>query len=102
VPDEVEARVTAIDEEISAIVSRPLVYRPTEMARTGVFVSIDVDGSLYIERGYVRPEDEPAEEPIEGDGGDGEASTELPQPEDGGHAGSAIVSVGCVVSADAR
>jgi len=63
VPDEVDARVTAIDEEISAILSRPLVYQPSEIARAGAFVSIDVDGSLYIERGYVRPEDEPAEEP---------------------------------------
>lgn len=62
VPDDIDARVTAIDEEISAIVSRPLVYQPTEMARAGVFVSIDIDGSLYIERGYVRPEDEPVEE----------------------------------------
>jgi ParB family chromosome partitioning protein len=68
VPDEVDARVTAIDEEISAIVSRPLVYQPAEMARAGVFVSIDVDGSLHIERGFVRPEDEPAEEPVNDDG----------------------------------
>ena len=29
-------------------------------SRAGVFVSIDSDGSLYVERGYVRPEDEPA------------------------------------------
>ncbi|NOW45008.1 ParB family chromosome partitioning protein [Novosphingobium sp. SG751A] len=64
VPDEVDARVMAIDEEISAIVSRPLVYKPAEMAHAGVFVSIDVDGSLHIERGFVRPEDEPAEEPV--------------------------------------
>jgi ParB family chromosome partitioning protein len=68
VPDEVDARVTAIDEEISAIVSRPLVYQPTEMARAGVFVSVDVDGSLHIERGFVRPEDEPAEESVNDDG----------------------------------
>lgn len=96
VPDEVEARVTAIDEEISAIVSRPLVYPPTEMARAGVFVSIDVDGSLYIERGYVRPEDEPAEEPSGDDDDGGDASTDLTQPEHGGPAGPAIVSVGGV------
>jgi len=68
VPDDVDARVTAIDEEISAIVSRPLVYQPAEMARAGVFVSIDVDGSLHIERGFVRPEDEPVEEPMNNDG----------------------------------
>ncbi|TZG25650.1 ParB/RepB/Spo0J family partition protein [Sphingomonas montanisoli] len=94
VPDEVDARVTAIDEEISAIVSRPLVYQPTEMARAGVFVSIDSDGSLYIERGYVRPEDEPAQEPAEA----AEQDVELPaddqrETEDGG-ARPAIVTNG--------
>lgn len=95
VPDEVDARVTAIDEEISAIVSRPLVYQPTEMARAGVFVSIDVDGSLYIERGYVRPEDEPAEEPAaDGDEQDG-VRIDYPDHEtDPGDAGPAIVTVG--------
>jgi ParB family chromosome partitioning protein len=82
VPDEVDARVTAIDEEISDIVSRPPVYQRTEMARAGVFVSIDVDGSLHIERGFVRPEDEPAEEPVNVDGqglsiDDGENGSEI-------------------------
>jgi ParB family chromosome partitioning protein len=70
VPDEVDARVTAIDEEIAAIVSRPLAYDPSEVARAGAFVSIDVGGSLHIERGFVRPEDEPAQEPVETDGED--------------------------------
>lgn len=92
VPDEVDARVTAIDEEISAIVSRPLVYDPAEMARAGVFVSIDVDGSLYIERGFVRPEDEPAEEPVDREGGsavEGDADSGT-----GDQAAGPIISVG--------
>jgi len=101
VPDEVDARVTAIDEEISAIVSRPLVYQPTEMALAGVFVSIDVDGSLYVERGYVRPEDEPAEEAPESD----DESGALADPEDGhdnadADAGPAIIAVGGTQGAD--
>src|SRR3546814_15604680 len=33
----------------------------TTLFRSGAFVSIDVDGSLHVERGFVRPEDEPAE-----------------------------------------
>src|SRR5690606_27075013 len=61
VPDEVTNRITGIDAEIAAIVSPPLVYDPEEVARAGVFVSIDVDGSLHIERGFMRPEDEPVE-----------------------------------------
>ena len=100
VSDEVDVRVTAIDEEISAIVSRPLVYQPTEMARAGVFISIDADGSLYIERGFVRPEDEPAEEPIEGDDDGGAPSTDLTPREDGRSAGPAIVAVGGAVGTE--
>ena len=36
----------------------PPIYDPAEIARAGVFVSIDADGTLAVERGYVRPEDE--------------------------------------------
>lgn len=59
IPDEVSARIEAIDEEIAPLVSKPLIYDPAEVAIAGTFVSIDVDGTLHIERGYVRPEDEP-------------------------------------------
>ena len=62
VPDEVHARLTELDEEIGAIVDRPKIYDPDDMARAGAFVSIERDGSLRIERGYVRPEDEPVVE----------------------------------------
>ncbi len=82
IPDDVTARVNAIDVEIAAIVSPPLVYDPAEVARAGAFVSIDVDGSPYVERGFVKPEDEPVEEPADDEGedrsaidGDGEAGT---------------------------
>ena len=33
-------------------------YEPAEIARAGAFVSIDADGALVVDRGYVRPEDE--------------------------------------------
>ena len=61
IPDEVAARIQAIDEEIAPLVSRPLTYDDGEVAIAGAFVSIDVDGALHIERGFVRPEDEPVE-----------------------------------------
>ena len=61
IPDEVAARIQAIDEEIAPLVSKPLIYDAAEVAIAGAFVSIDVDGSLHVERGFVRPEDEPAE-----------------------------------------
>ena len=71
IPDAVEARVEAIDEELARLLERPTLYEPEEMARAGVFVSLDHDGALYIERGFVRPEDEPAVEPGGGEEPDG-------------------------------
>lgn len=62
IPDEINARAAQIDEEIGSLVERPFTFAAEDMAIAGVFVSIDVDGSLLIERGYVRPEDEPAVE----------------------------------------
>ena len=87
IPDEVAARIQAIDEEIAPLVSKPLVYDPAAVAIAGTFVSIDVDGSLHIERGYVRPEDEPAE-PVDeaadetgADEGDGERPDDAIAPD---------------------
>ncbi|WP_374394873.1 ParB/RepB/Spo0J family partition protein [Sphingopyxis sp.] len=81
IPDEVSARIEAIDEEIAPLVSKPLIYDPAEVAIAGTFVSIDVDGSLHVERGYVRPEDEPQDEEAEvararagGEADDGDAA----------------------------
>jgi len=45
---------------------RPMTFDSAETARAGAFVSIDGDGKLHVERGYVRPEDElPVEPEIE-------------------------------------
>lgn len=70
-PDKVDARLTEIDEELTALNIRPVNYDPDERARAGVFVSITHDGRLRIDRGYVRPEDEPAAE-----GGDAPVDSE--------------------------
>ncbi|GAY19932.1 ParB/RepB/Spo0J family partition protein [Sphingobium fuliginis] len=61
-PDEVDARLTEIDAGITALTQRPVTYDPEEQARAGVFVSLSHDGRLRVDRGYVRPEDEPAAE----------------------------------------
>ncbi|MGD9845196.1 MAG: ParB/RepB/Spo0J family partition protein [Hyphomicrobiaceae bacterium] len=57
-PDEVDARLGEIEVAIEAVDDRPVRYDPDEIAIAGVFVSIDADGSLCVDRGYVRPEDE--------------------------------------------
>ncbi|MEA2816382.1 MAG: ParB family transcriptional regulator, chromosome partitioning protein [Rhodospirillaceae bacterium] len=59
-PDEVDARLGEIETALAAFENRPVRYEPAEIARAGVFVSIDADGQLAVDRGYVRPEDEPS------------------------------------------
>jgi ParB family chromosome partitioning protein len=75
-PDEVDQRLGEIETALAAFEERRAVYDPAEVARAGVFVSIDADGNLRIERGYVRPEDEPPVQTIESDGGDAPAATD--------------------------
>ncbi len=60
VPQDIYDRLDAINAEIGKLVDRSLVFDGADMALAGVFVSIERDGSLCVERGYVRPEDEPA------------------------------------------
>lgn len=64
-PEEIDQRLGEIERALDAFERRPVNYDPAEIAIAGVFVSIDSDGSLSVDRGYVRPEDE------------------LPAPEDG-------------------
>jgi ParB family chromosome partitioning protein len=67
-PEEVGRRLEEIDEALAAIEERALVYEPADITIAGAFVSIDRDGKLHVERGYVRREDEPpVSEVVEGD-----------------------------------
>ncbi|MBA4203746.1 MAG: chromosome partitioning protein ParB [Polymorphum sp.] len=59
-PNETHQRLTEIEEALDAFENRPAVYDAAEIAIAGVFISVDSDGDLIVERGYVRPEDEPA------------------------------------------
>ncbi len=81
ISEEVDQRLTAISGEIAVLEQRPVRYDPEEIARAGCYVSIGSDGLLRVERGYVRPEDEPrVEEPAPPqaspaeEGGDAEGS----------------------------
>jgi ParB family chromosome partitioning protein len=63
-PEEVDAHLAEIEAALEAFDDRPVLYASEDIARAGVFVSIDGGGRLRVERGYVRPEDEaPIEEP---------------------------------------
>lgn len=65
-PEEVDARLGELETAIEAIDTRPVAFDPAEVARAGAFVSIDRNGALLVERGYVRPEDELPIEPEPG------------------------------------
>jgi len=70
-PEDADARLGEIETVLEAFQNRPMRYDPAEVARAGAFVSLDGSGALRIERGYVRPEDEPAPEPeVSPEGGD--------------------------------
>jgi ParB family chromosome partitioning protein len=63
-PDEVDQRLGEIESALMAFEDRPVLYDPTEIARAGVFISIDSEGRLSVDRGYVRAEDDvPATDP---------------------------------------
>jgi ParB family transcriptional regulator, chromosome partitioning protein len=94
-PDEVDQRLGEIEKALAAFEERPVIFDAAEIARAGVFVSIDADGEFRIERGYVRPEDEPPVQPIESDGGDAPAASKPP-----GVAQRAVISIGTNGHAD--
>ena len=58
-PEEVDRRLAEIESALEAFENRPVSFDPDEIARAGVFLSIGRDGELVVDRGYVRPEDEP-------------------------------------------
>ena len=62
-PDDVDERLGEIETAIDAIDDRPVRYDEDDIARAGVFVSVDHAGRLRVDRGYVRPEDEEKVEP---------------------------------------
>ncbi|HXZ16378.1 MAG TPA: ParB N-terminal domain-containing protein, partial [Roseiarcus sp.] len=62
-PEEVDRRLAEIETALAALDERPIRFAPDEIARAGAFVSIDGQGRLRIERGFIRPEDEPVIEP---------------------------------------
>ncbi|MCT9000249.1 ParB/RepB/Spo0J family partition protein [Chelativorans intermedius] len=77
-PEEIDIRLGEIETAMETLQERPVRFEPDEVAMAGVFVSIGDDGRLRVERGYVRPEDEP---PVETDGQDGADLTDAPADE---------------------
>ena len=62
-PEEIDQRISEIETALETFEDRPITFDADEVSRAGAFVSIAPDGSLRIERGYVRPDDELPVEP---------------------------------------
>ncbi|CAN7737778.1 ParB/RepB/Spo0J family partition protein [Rhizobium leguminosarum] len=71
--EEIERRLEELGNELDQLNDRPYVFDPDEVARGGVFISLAANGQLKIERGFVRPEDEPQVEADSDDSEDGDA-----------------------------
>jgi ParB family chromosome partitioning protein len=71
--EETEARLEELGNELDALNDRPYVFNPQEVARGGAFVSLGANGELKIERGFVRPEDEPVVESSHSDADEGDS-----------------------------
>ena len=57
--EEVDRRLGELETALAAFDNRPIRFDPDEVALAGAFVSVDGDGRLRVERGFVHPEDEP-------------------------------------------
>ena len=62
-PDEVDTRLGEIEQALEVFERRPMTFDPDQIGKAGVFVSIDADGTMLVERGHVRPDDEAPAEP---------------------------------------
>ncbi len=74
-PEEVAAELDAIEAELATLEAREDVWTPADVAVAGAVLTLALDGGLRVERGFVRPEDEPKPEPAtptsDADGQDG-------------------------------
>jgi ParB family chromosome partitioning protein len=71
-PDEVDARFE-LEAEIERLEGKRQAYDPDHVARGGAFVILNHDGTVRIERGFIRPGDEQPQAQIE-EAGDTTAS----------------------------
>lgn len=94
-PDEIDGRLGELEEMIERFDNRPVRYEPAAIARAGAFISLDSDGALCIERGYVKPEDEIPEASASGGEKDGEKDG-APASEEAGESGPriAVITIG--------
>src|SRR5712692_7289518 len=57
-PDHADARFCELEADIERLEAKRHAYDPDDVARGGVFVILNHDGMVRIERGFIRPGDE--------------------------------------------
>ena len=62
-PEDVQATVKAIQAELDTLDERTRAFRPEDVARGGATIVLSGNGALMIEKGFIRPEDEPQPKP---------------------------------------
>jgi ParB family transcriptional regulator, chromosome partitioning protein len=77
-PEGAEAKRARIETAIADL--RREEYKPQEIARAGAFVYLARDGEVCVERGFVRPEDEPQTKKAKANGKDHAQEPDGPAP----------------------
>jgi ParB family chromosome partitioning protein len=57
-PEEIAAELDRLADEIVAVQRRTETYLPEDISRAGTIVSLSSEGTLRVERGLIKPEDE--------------------------------------------
>ena len=81
-PPEVEARFAELDAALQ-VFGDGHAYDPDDLARGGAYVVLGYDGQVRIERGFIRPQDEPPAAEAVAPNGEGGAQAES-RPQEGG------------------
>lgn len=87
--DEVDARFGELEAEIERLEAKRQAYHPDDIARGDAFVILNHDGTIRIERGFIRPADEKPQAEIEEESDAqapneaGEADNQTAQGDDG-------------------
>jgi ParB family transcriptional regulator, chromosome partitioning protein len=84
--EEALARMTAIEQRIGELETEETYYPPETLAMAGAVVYLDHHGDLGVRRGFIAPDDAPAEADAESSDADGEA----PEAEDAAEAVSSL------------
>jgi ParB family chromosome partitioning protein len=92
-PDEVDARFGELEAEIERLEAKRQAYDPADIARCGAFVILNHDGTVRIERGFIRAEDgkpEPETHAVSGEGEGGGAVNEDGRTDPNGAGGESL------------